>query len=308
LTNQILTVLRGGWTLLRSISVIFSSMATIISGLIPLFLYTTILAEYLLILFILLTIAAFTIHGILTHAFNDYMDYHSGTDGHSPAILSGGSRVVQKGMIPVHILPQLGKWLALSLLVIAVLLAFFAQYELSILLLIGIWAAASYSLPPLSLSYRPFLGEGFSLFPAILSLGIAGPWIILESIPLWAVQNAVINAFFCLAWVMVHHIPDLEADSHAIPKKRTTVVWFAETFGLYYARFPALLYLFAAGICVFWLGFDRLWAALCLFTVIVIAIFFVLKMDINNPQQVTICEKILLLLALTTAIGLGIFI
>ena len=303
-----LTILRGGSVLLRSIAVISSSVATIISTTLPLFLYTSIPTGYLFSLFIMLTIGAFIIHGVLTHAFNDYADYHSGTDDYSPAILSGGSRVIQKGMIPLQTLGQLGKWLAIVLLIIAVLFAIFAQYELTILLLIGVWAAASYSLPPLRLSYRPFLGEWLSLFPAILFLGFAGPWIILGSIPLWAMQNAVINAFFCLAWVMVHHIPDLEADKQAVPMKRTSVVWFTNKFGLYYARIPALLYLLAAGLCALWIGTDRIWATISLVITIVIAVFFVMKVNVADHQQVTFCEKILLLLAMVTAVSLGIFI
>jgi 1,4-dihydroxy-2-naphthoate polyprenyltransferase len=308
LANQILTVLRGGWILLRSIAVIFSSVATIISSLLPLFLNNAMPLGNMLMLFAFLTIAAFIIHGVLTHALNDYTDFHSGTDEFSPAILSGGSRVVQNGIMSLDNLRQLGKGLTISLLIIAGLLALFAQYELAILLLIGIWSAASYSLPPLRLSYRPFLGEWLSLFPAILFLGFAGPWIVLGSIPLWTLQNAVINALFCMAWVMVHHIPDLEADKRAVPMKRTSVVWFADRFGLFYARFPALIYLFAALFCGLWLGFDRFWAAACLVLTIAIALFFVMKVDVMNYQQVTVCEKILLSLAMITAISLGIFV
>ncbi|WP_245976858.1 prenyltransferase [Oceanobacillus arenosus] len=308
MANQILTVLRGGWTLLRSIAVIFSSIATIISSLLPLFIDATMTLGDLLMLFALLAIAAFIIHGILTHALNDYTDFQTGTDAHSPAILSGGSRVVQKGMISLKGLRQLGKWLTIFLLIIAVLLTLFSQYKLAILLLIGIWSATSYSLPPLRLSYHPFLGEWLSLFPAILFLGFAGPWIVLDSIPLWALQNAVINALFCMAWVMVHHIPDLEADKRAIPMKRTSVVWFVDTFGLYYARFPALIYLLVTGLWGLWIGFDRFWAAACLFLTISIGGFFVMKMNVTNYEQVTVCEKILLFLAMITAICLGIFV
>src|SRR5699024_12042021 len=113
---------------------------------------------------------------------------------------------------------KLGKWLSGSLLTIAVLTALLGRYDMAILIVVGVWAAVSYSLPPLQLSYRPFLGEWLSLFPSILFLGLAGPWLMLNQIPMWAVQNAVINALICMAWVMVHHIPDLEADQKAEPK------------------------------------------------------------------------------------------
>ncbi|PSL42986.1 1,4-dihydroxy-2-naphthoate octaprenyltransferase [Salsuginibacillus halophilus] len=302
------SILRGGLALLRSIAVVSSSVATIISAMLPFFLYSTISTSYLLMMFFVLLLGAFTIHGVLTHAFNDYMDYLSGTDAYSPAILSGGSRVIQDGIITPPVLWLIGKWLAIALLVTAFVLALFSYYILSFLLVIGVWAAASYSLPPLRLSYRPFLGEWGSLFPSILFLGLAGPWLIVGEIPVWAAQNAVINALFCLAWVMVHHIPDLDADKRAVPAKRTSVVWFADTFGRYYARFPALLYLGAAGLCIIWLGFDRVWATGTLTITISIALFLVLKMDVENHQQVSSYEKILLLLAMITAAALGIFI
>lgn len=294
--------------LLRSIAVVSSSVATILSSMLPLFLYTSIPTEYLIILFVMLTTAAFIIHGVLTHAFNDYTDYHSGTDANSPAILSGGSRVLQQGKISIHTLWLLGKWLAIALLILAVIFAVLAQYKLTILLLIGVWGAGSYSIPPLRLSYRPFLGEWFSLFPSILFLGFAGAWLALGYVPLWAMQNAVINGLICLAWVMVHHIPDLDADKKAVPVKQTSVVWFTTTFGLYYSRFPAVIYLSMAGLCALWLGFDRVWAAGGLSIIIVSALYLVLKMKVEDHEQVSKYEKILLLLAMTTAIWLGIFI
>src|SRR5699024_601193 len=107
------------------------------------------------------SMAAITFHGALTHLFNDYTDFYSGTDAHSPAILSGGSRVIQKGMIHPQNVLKLGKWLSISLLTIAALTALIGRYDMAVLIVVGVWAAVSYSLPPLQLSYRPFLGEWF---------------------------------------------------------------------------------------------------------------------------------------------------
>lgn len=153
----------------------------------------------------------------------------------------------------------------------------------------------------------PFFGEWLSLFPAMFFLGIAGPWIILDTIPLWAIQNATINALICMGWVMVHHIPDLEADRRATPVKRTTVVWFADKFGLTYARFPAFLYVLMAGLCAIWVGIDRPVAGLLSLGVIVFALFLTTRMDPKDLQQVTSYEKILLLLAVMIALILGVF-
>ena len=305
--NQTAQIFRTGWTLLRIIAVISSSMATILSSLLPLFIHSTFSTEYLVFMLIFLSVGALMIHGLLTHLFNDYTDFKTGTDAHSPAILSGGSRVIQKGLISPKAILKLGIWLSVGLLAIAVFMLLINRYELTILILVGVWAAASYSLPPLLLSYRPFLGEWLSLFPSIFFIGLAGPWLMFDTIPVWAFQNALINALVCMAWVMVHHIPDIDADRMANPVKQTTVVWFASKFGLNFARIPALLYITMAGLLTIWLFPERFWAGLILIGILLFAFILVMKMDVNNDQHVSDCERILLLLAIMIAIVLGVF-
>lgn len=258
-------------------------------------------------MFFFLSAGAVVIHGLLTHLFNDYADFLSGTDEHSPAILSGGSRVIQKGILKPEVVWRLGRLLAILLLMAAVLLAIIGHGKISLLILVGVWAAASYSLSPLRLSYRPFLGEWLSLFPSMFLLGLAGPWLIMDVIPMWAVQNALINALVCMAWVMVHHIPDLEADQKAKPIKVTTVVWFAKKFGVNFAYFPALFYLMLAGLVPIWLAFTRLTAAFLLIVLISFAIYLVTHLDIKNHHQVSKSEKGLLLIAMLIGLVLGIF-
>ncbi|QQK77543.1 prenyltransferase [Salicibibacter cibarius] len=303
-----LSIMQASWQLLRFVAVASSSFATILSTLLPLILHYSISADFIISLFLLLISGALLIHGVLTHILNDVTDYKSGTDAHSPAILSGGSRVSQDGHITIITLEKLGKQLILAIVFTSIALAFLGLHELSILLLIGVWAAASYSRPPLQLSYRPFAGEVFSLFPSMLALGLAGAWLALDDIPMWALQNATINALFCVAWVMVHHIPDRYADQQAIPMKRTSIVWSMETFGHEFSRFPAFFYLLLTGCCIFWLGTDRLWAALGLLAIVATSITLLKKMNINDDQQVSACEKIMLLLAIVNAIWLGVFI
>jgi len=307
LIQSISRAANAGWTLIRLVAVVSSSFATILSSMLPLYLAGSFSVKYLLFMFLFLSMAALLVHGVLTHLFNDYTDYLSGTDAHSPAILSGGSRVIQKGLIQPKFVWKLGKWLAISLLIIGCLLLFVKRYELTILIIIGVWSAASYSLPPIRLSYFPFLGEWLSLFPAMFFLGLAAPWIMIESIPMWAVQNSLINALICMGWVMVHHVPDLEADRQAIPIKRTSVVWFTEKFGINYARFPAFLYILIAGLCLVWVSLERPWAALLAIFLTVFALILILKMDPKNLMQVTNYEKTLLLLAVMVALILGVF-
>ncbi|MFD1038974.1 prenyltransferase [Virgibacillus byunsanensis] len=216
--------------------------------------------------------------------------------------------MIQTGIISASSLWLLGKWLIFSLSMIVIGLLIFDYFKIALLLAIGIWGAISYSLPPFRFSYRPFIGEWLSMFPSVFVLGLAGAWLALDSIPEWALQNAIFNALFCLAWVMVHHIPDREADRMATPIKQTSVVWAEEKFGAAFSRLPALLYFALVGLCAVWLGTDRIWAMIGTLAVVGTAIFLVLRMQIDDPYQVSAYEKIILILAMINGVWLGIFI
>jgi 1,4-dihydroxy-2-naphthoate octaprenyltransferase len=305
--KQIVTKLWISLKLLRLIAVISSSMVAILSSLLPLYLYSNISNLTITSMFLFLTGAAILFHGVLVHIFNDYADHLSGTDAKSPAILSGGSRVIQEGIFTPEFMWNVGKLLTAILLLLAIVLAFTGLSKLSLLIIVGIWAAVSYSLPPFRLSYRPFLGEWLSLFPAFLFLGIAGPWLLLDTIPVWAYQNAMVNALVCMAWVMVHHIPDQEADITATPPKRTSVVWTVQLFrksrGV---KLPAVVYLILTGAIAFWMAFTRPFAALLVGVFVLLAIGLLKWMDSGDVYEVTKVEKYLLLFAVVIGLGIGI--
>ncbi|WP_228409453.1 UbiA prenyltransferase family protein [Radiobacillus deserti] len=103
--------MKAGWILLRMVAVVASSFTTIISTVLPLYLYYSIPANTLYSILGLLLFAAFIVHGLLTHLLNDWADHRSGTDLHSPGILSGGSGVIQSGLLDEESLWQLGKQL-----------------------------------------------------------------------------------------------------------------------------------------------------------------------------------------------------
>lgn len=300
-------MLQTSWTMLRIIAVVSSSVATIISSVLPLLRHSSISYEKIFVMFLLVSFGALIIHGALTHLWNDYADYLSGTDAYSPAILSGGSRVIQKELMTPEQVRKFAIHLTVSSLVVALVLAIAGYIILSVLVIVGVWAAFSYSMPPLRLSYRPFVGEGLSLFPAMFFLGLAIPWLLLDSLPIWAYQNALINAFICMAWVMVHHIPDVDADQKSIPVKRTSVVWFVQKFGMRAASVPAVLYLFLACAVTLSLFPSRFWQAMIVCVLLLYMVRLVLKMDSENVQTVTNVEKLLLLFAIIIAVLLGVF-
>ncbi|MFB4164979.1 hypothetical protein ACE1TI_14410 [Alteribacillus sp. JSM 102045] len=72
-------------------------------------------------------------------------------------------------------------WLIIILIFIMLVFLLFGFYRLAVLLGIGVWGAAAYSLPPFRLSYRPFAGEWLCTFPSVFFLGMAGTWLYLRA-------------------------------------------------------------------------------------------------------------------------------
>ncbi|KAB8126158.1 prenyltransferase [Gracilibacillus oryzae] len=307
-TAQSAFSLKGIGMLLRLVAVLFSSVAMILSMLLPLIFYYQISLITLFGTTSVLLAGAILIHGLLTHVLNDIADHQSGTDQYSPGILSGGSRVIQTNTMTVPRLKQIGTLMSIFLILMAFLFTVFGYLEFAILTLVGIWGAVSYSVKPFQFAYIPFIGEWFSLFPTMLAISIALPWIMLESIPVWAWQNALVNTVWCMAWVMVHHIPDRHADQRANPMKRTSVVWAVERMGSKGAKFPVLLYFMITGLLIIWIAFTRPVAAIGVSIILVYAILIVLRVNGENVEEITAVEKKLLFLALAIAIWLGVFV
>src|SRR5690625_7429972 len=106
-------ILSEGWGILRLIAVVSSSVTAVLSSLLPLLLYTSHSPVTLFYLFLFLCGGAIVVHGLLTHLFNDYADFTSGTEEHSPAILSCGSRVITNGIMTPRVVRGSGLTLIL---------------------------------------------------------------------------------------------------------------------------------------------------------------------------------------------------
>src|SRR5690625_5138523 len=106
-----------------------------------------------------------------------------------------------------------------------------------------------------------------------------------------------------MGWVMVHHIPDIESDKRAIPKKVTTVVWFVNLFGINFARMPAFIYYIIACIPSFW---SKLLVFFCS-SLFILSLIFIIKTNPQNIEQVTFYEKVPLIFAFLIAYTYGLF-
>ncbi len=301
--------LKGFGMLTRILAVVFSSFVTILSTSIPLVLYYPELNNGTVLLLIgVLLLGSFLIHGLLTHIVNDLADFKSGTDEHSPGVLSGGSRVVQTRQFTYRQLKLFGIVLSAVMMSAALLFFISGHIELGILTVIGIWGALSYSIKPFIFAYRPFAGEWLSLFPSMLFLGLAAPWIMLDAIPLWAWFNAAVNAVWCMAWVMVHHMPDIDADQRARPVKRTTVLYAANKWGRRAAHMPAVTYLTVVVVLAVIMTSTRELAGLVTLILSIVTILMLFDMKNSDVGAVTSVEKKMLIMAAVTAIFLGVTI
>lgn len=189
--------------------------------------------------------------GLIAHGINDLEDWRSGTDRHSPGILSGGSRVIPRSLlnragvaraVAAAMVLGLGSGLALH---------FRHGPVVWLVVLVGLWSAVAYTAPPLRLAYRPLAGELLSGWPAVVAMIVGGVAVMgapeAPGAVVWAA--AAIQATFSVAWVMQHHLPDIAADLGASPPKVTTPAYFARRWGLQAARLvPAGYYVLAAAI------------------------------------------------------------
>src|SRR5699024_21196 len=276
---------------------------------IPLILYYPELNNGTVLLLIgVLLLGSFLTHGLLTHIVNDLADFKSGTDEHSQGVLSGGSRVIQTRQFTYRQLKLFGIVLSAVMMSAAILFFISGHIELGILTVIGIWGALSYSIKPFIFAYRPFAGEWLSLFPSMLFLGLAAPWIMLDVIPLWAWFNAVVNAVWCMAWVMVHHMPDIDADQRARPVKRTTVRYAANKWGRRAAHRPAVTYLTVVAVLAVIMTSTRELAGLVTLILSIVTILMLFDMKNSDVGAVRSVEKKMLIMAAVTAIFLGLAI
>lgn len=167
----------------------------------------------------------FTIIGmIFIHAgvnlANDYFDHKSGNDelNQNPTPFSGGSRVIQEGIIPAHHI----KWAFLVCLSIGAAIGLYLNtlHEGNVILMIGLLGMAIgvfYSAPPFAASYRKW-GEAF------VAVGF-GPLIVLGS---YYTQAGVMNilplaasvpmAIMIMLVLFLNQFPDFEADKKALKR------------------------------------------------------------------------------------------
>ncbi len=306
--NDFKITARGARMLLRTTALFFSGIVVSMSTYISLLIYYDVPALTMVTIFAALLIGIFLIQGILTHAYNDLADFKSGTDQLSPAMLSGGSRVLIEDQISHTALKYITIVTTFIVAFLFILAIGSGANRLAVLLAIGWFTAFSYSVQPFSFSYRPFIAEVFSLFPSIFMLTIAAPWLALGEIPVWAVQNGIVNGLWFIGWVQISAIQDIYSDSQATPKKRTTAVYMTERFGIDKSIYAPLLYFSLMIPAALWILFTRPIAGIILAVLLGIVFYLVININARDNHDVARRLKLILIGAGVIAITLGLFI
>ncbi len=233
--------IKGLWLVLRIGPVLSWSISAVALGL-GLAVHDRGAADLNFLNLFLLVIICMLLQGFAAHSFNDLEDWHSGTDRHSPGILSGGSKVIKKAILTTRDLSSIGTvTLALGT---ALGMYFVYYYGIFILLLlaVGIWAAVAYTAPPMRLAYRPLLGEWLGAWPATVACTLGTYFILTRQLTWLTLAVASVHGIFSVAWLMQHHLADIGSDLDATPPKLTTAALVARRYGMPAARYTVALY------------------------------------------------------------------
>jgi len=194
----------------------------------------------------LLFLGMFIINGFMAHSLNDIQDWHTGTDKVSPGILSGGSKVLKRGLLLEKDLNVIAGIAAALAFAIALYL-----YSLRGPLVIGAVLAGmaitwAYTNPPFRLAYHPFLGELIGLGLSGLLISTISYFVMTGGFSSKALLASAIQIFMLLGWIILHHIPDIGADLSASPVKLTTPAFFYCRWGQESVMIPSVLYFLIA--------------------------------------------------------------
>jgi 1,4-dihydroxy-2-naphthoate octaprenyltransferase len=203
----------------------------------------------------LLLLGMFVINGFMAHSLNDIQDWHTGTDKVSPGILSGGSKVLKRGLLLEKDLKVIAGIAVVLALAIALYLYSLRGPLVIAAVLAGMAITWAYTNPPLRLAYHPFLGELIGLGLSGLLISTTSYFVMTGAFSSKALLASAIQIFMLLGWIILHHIPDIGADLSASPVKLTTPAFFYRRWGRHSAKIPSVMYFLIAYVIGVWAGF-----------------------------------------------------
>ena len=272
----------------------------VISGSSPIFV-STVFAHYThhifnLILF-LLTWIAMTAVLISTDLFNDYYDHILKADDLNPIStpFSGGSRVIQEGLIPEKTI----LYVSVAGLVFAAIIGLYLNFildKITILLLglVGFFLVYFYTAPPIKLCYRG-LGEIAQAIGYGPVMFYGAYFVQTQTITTDIVLFSIPFTFIGLIVGMILSIPDYDADKNARKNNLVIILGQRKTILLYSC---ILLLIFISDAILLIVKIIPLWS-LIVFITIPLAIVSVINglKNFNNPSLFLRTSKLTLVIA-----------
>jgi len=174
-------------------------------------------------LFLCVTIASI-VQGFPAHIVNEVTDWDSGADRVRPG-KSGGSKVLLTGLATAQQLWRMFRVTSLIAFLLVAWLCYRTSWGLGILFLMGYAVCIFYTLPPVRLAYRPFLGEWLGGFAGIV-INIVGSYAAQTGtfdFPVFRIALPI--GMIYIGIMLLFHYVDIEGDREARPIKRTTIVF-----------------------------------------------------------------------------------
>jgi 1,4-dihydroxy-2-naphthoate octaprenyltransferase len=194
-----------------------------------------------IVLFLLCLVGAVSFHGA-ANVINDYFDYLGGTDNvnryHN--LFSGGSRVIQDGILTPKQTLAWGITLLVTGIIIGLYLVFRAGWGVLLFGITGTVLVLAYSIPRYGLAY---VGRGLGELAVAIGFGpvmvLGTYWVMARGLSTAAWWLSMTPGFLIALILFVNGYPDYEAD--LMTEKRTAVV----TLGRSRARWAYVLILAA---------------------------------------------------------------
>jgi 1,4-dihydroxy-2-naphthoate octaprenyltransferase len=197
-----------------------------------------------LVYFLLCLVGALSFHGA-ANVLNDYFDYLGGTDNvnryHN--LFSGGSRVIQDGLLTPRQTLALGSILVAAGVGIGVYLAFRVGPGILVFGVFGTFLVLAYSIPKYGLAY---IGRGLGELAVTIGLGflmlLGTYWVMTGTLTLQAWWLSLTPSLLIALILFVNGYPDYEADKKT--GKHTAVVTIGKSRARWvYALILAVTYL-----------------------------------------------------------------
>ncbi len=200
-----------------------------------------------------------------TNILNDYGDHLSGNDEANPhpTPFSGGSRVIQEGLVSPRSMLYAALGCYALTIVIGLYLAYFRGWPLLVIGAIGLALSIWYSIPRLGAAY---IGRGLGELAVGLGFGpimVLGSYYVQAQRITWPAFWASIPVGFLIAEVLyINEFPDYPADK-AVSKRTLIVHWGRERAIKGYIFIVAAAYVsLLAGVVAGWMPWPTLVALL----------------------------------------------